>query len=98
MSSQSYPNTPVPNWSRTWTRAEAKGTLALLLYSSQQAVEAAQDMANFLDVLPGMNTKGLLAKAFVSFVTTIWDAGILLLEAATEQPNGFFVKDTPAPP
>lgn len=51
-------------------------------------------MANFLDGLPGMNTKGALAIAFVSFVTTIWDAGISLLEAAVEQPTGYFLNDT----
>ncbi len=64
------------------------------MFSSQQAIDAAHDMATFLDGLPGMGTNGALAQAFVSFVQTIWDQGIALLEAATNQPSGYFIRDT----
>ena len=92
--SQSYPGTPAPNWSNTWTRAEAQGTLEYLMYTSTQAIDAAHDIGSFLDGLPGMGTNGAVAQAFVTFTQNLWDQAVALLEAATEQPNGYFIGDT----
>lgn len=43
------------------------------MFRSSQAVEAAHDIAGFLDGLPGMGTSGAIAQAFVAFTQNLWN-------------------------
>ena len=65
-----------------------------LMFTATQAIDAAHDIGAFLDGLLGMGTNGAVAQAFVSFTQNLWDQSIALLEAATNQPNGYFIGDT----
>lgn len=64
------------------------------MFTSLQAIEAAHDIASFLDGLPGMGTNGVVAQAFIAYTKDLWDKATTLLEAATNQPNGYFIGDT----